>query len=43
MLSACMQISSFRRIKCTHINMRAELQNMVEDAEKAKLGKHGKS
>lgn len=25
------------------INMRAELQNMVEDAEKAKLGKHGKS
>lgn len=25
------------------INMRAELQNMVEDAEKAKLEKHGKS
>lgn len=27
----------------TSINMRAELQNMVEDAEKAKVGKHGKS
>ena len=25
------------------INMRAELENMVEDAEKAKVGKHGKS
>lgn len=25
------------------INMRAELQNMVEYGEKAKLGKHGKS
>lgn len=25
------------------ITMRAELQNMVEDAEKAKVGKHGKS